>query len=52
MTFPADLPALLPPRRPSACQQVLRSNGTSTAADKAVAAARKKVNAICPGAAS
>jgi hypothetical protein len=93
MTFPADPPALLPPRRPrprswgppaaglalvpaltlalaacggssgtsasaaatstgQSCQQVLRSNEKSTAADKAVAAASKKVNAICPGAAS
>jgi hypothetical protein len=36
----------------SAYQQLLRSNGSSSAAVKAVAAASKKVNAICPGAAS
>ncbi|HEX5288695.1 MAG TPA: hypothetical protein VFX25_07480 [Streptosporangiaceae bacterium] len=36
----------------SAYQHLLRSNGSSTAAVKAVAAASKKVNAICPGAAS
>lgn len=32
--------------------QVFASNGTSAAANKAVEAAAKKVNAICPGAAS
>jgi hypothetical protein len=36
----------------SACQHLLRSDGSSAAAVKAVAAASKKVNAICPGAAS
>jgi hypothetical protein len=36
----------------SAYRQLLRSNGSSSAAAKAVAAASKKVNAICPGAAS
>jgi hypothetical protein len=36
----------------SAYQQLLRSNGHGSAAVKAVAAASKKVNAICPGAAS
>jgi hypothetical protein len=36
----------------SAYQQLLRSNGSSSAAAKAVTAASKKVNAICPGAAS
>jgi hypothetical protein len=36
----------------SAYQHLFSSNGSSTAAVKAVAAASKKVNAICPGAAS
>jgi hypothetical protein len=36
----------------SAYQQLFSSNGHSSAAVKAVAAASKKVNAICPGAAS
>jgi hypothetical protein len=36
----------------SAYQQLFSSNGHSAAAVKAVAAASKKVNAICPGAAS
>jgi hypothetical protein len=36
----------------SAYQQLFTSNGTSSAAVKAVATASKKVNAICPGAAS
>jgi hypothetical protein len=36
----------------SAYQQLFSSNGSSSAAVKAVAAASKKVNAICPGAAS
>jgi hypothetical protein len=35
-----------------AYQQLFSSNGTSRAASQAVAAASKKVNAICPGAAS
>jgi hypothetical protein len=36
----------------SAYQQLFTSNGSSSAAVKAVAAASKKVSAICPGAAS
>jgi hypothetical protein len=36
----------------TAYQQVFASNGANTAATTAVAAASKKVNAICPGAAS
>jgi hypothetical protein len=36
----------------SAYQQLFSSNGASSAAVKAVATASKKVNAICPGAAS
>ncbi|HEY6480071.1 MAG TPA: hypothetical protein VIZ00_08580 [Streptosporangiaceae bacterium] len=36
----------------SAYQHLFSSNGSSSAAVKAVAAASKKVNAICPGAAS
>jgi hypothetical protein len=36
----------------SAYQQLFSSNGHSSAAVKAVAAASQKVNAICPGAAS
>lgn len=36
----------------SAYQRLFRSDGSSTAAVKAVAAASKKVNEICPGAAS
>ena len=36
----------------SAYQRLYRSDGSSTAAVKAVAAASKKVNEICPGAAS
>jgi hypothetical protein len=36
----------------SAYQQLFTSNGTSSAAVQAVATASKKVNAICPGAAS
>ena len=36
----------------SAYQRLFSSNGSSRAAVKAVAAASKKVNAICPGAAS
>jgi hypothetical protein len=36
----------------SAYQRLLRTSGSSTAAVKAVAAASKKVNAICPEAAS
>jgi hypothetical protein len=36
----------------SAYRQLFRSNGSSSAAVKAVAAASKKVNAICPAAAS
>ena len=36
----------------SAYQHLFSSNGSSTAAVKAVAAATRKVNAICPGAAS
>jgi hypothetical protein len=36
----------------SAYRQLFSSNGHSSAAVKAVAAATKKVNAICPGAAS
>jgi hypothetical protein len=36
----------------AAYQRLFASNGTSAAAARAVAAASKKVNAICPGAAS
>jgi hypothetical protein len=36
----------------AAYQHLFASNGTSSAATRAVAAASKKVNAICPGAAS
>jgi hypothetical protein len=36
----------------AAYQQLFASNGTSTTATAAVAAATKKVDAICPGAAS
>jgi hypothetical protein len=39
-------------RLDAAYQRLFASNGTSTTAAAAVAAATKKVNAICPGAAS
>jgi hypothetical protein len=39
-------------RLDTAYRQLFASNGKSTAATSAVAAASKKINAICPGAAS